>query len=230
MRADLTAQYQKCAADVQSSILQLEEMRRDSIDPADRDTIQHLINSKRQDLKHSANMRAFHLKRASDVQSSIRRLEERRLDSIDRADRFKIEYRIAELRQDLEHIRLSAAEFGGELETSPDWILRAPEPPVVLAGPDADVIVCGKRKDPLPPAQYRVIKVLVEAKANGERLTIDALRNRTKDEHGNGVEDPLGALNRLCKHDSDWKLVIDMAGVPGRGYSLKDCHYPPTKT
>jgi len=39
-------------------------------------------------------------------------------------------------------------------------------PPVILSGPDEDVTVCGKRKGPLPPAQYRVVKALVEAKAS----------------------------------------------------------------
>jgi hypothetical protein len=100
--------------------------------------------------------------------------------------------------------------------------------PIVLRGPDDDVVVCGKRKDPLPPAQYRVIKALVDAKANEERLTVEALRNRTTDEKGNPVEDPLGALKRLRNRDRDWKRIIDMAGVRGRGYGLKDC--PPTYT
>jgi hypothetical protein len=99
---------------------------------------------------------------------------------------------------------------------------------IILGGPDDDVIVCGKRKAPLPPAQYRVVKALVDAKVQGERLNGDVLRNRTKDENGRVVEDPVGALKRLCKRDRDWKRIIDMATVPGRGYALKDC--PPTPT
>jgi hypothetical protein len=99
---------------------------------------------------------------------------------------------------------------------------------IILGGPGDEPIVCGKRKNPLPPAQYRVVKVLVEAKARGERLSKDALSNRTKDERGNVIEDPVGALERLRKRDPDWKRIIDMAKVPGRGYGLKDC--PPTPT
>jgi hypothetical protein len=88
------------------------------------------------------------------------------------------------------------------------------------------VFVWGKEKDPLPPAQYRVVKALVEAKAKGERLSKDALCRRTKDAKGNTVEDPVGALERLCRRDKDWQDVIDMAKTPGRGYGLKD--KPPT--
>ena len=50
----------------------------------------------------------------------------------------------------------------------------------------------------------------------------------TKDESGDTVEDPVGALERLMKRDSDWRDVIDMAKTPGRGYGLKD--KPPTPT
>jgi hypothetical protein len=99
-----------------------------------------------------------------------------------------------------------------------------PTEPVVLAGPDKEVIVWGKRKPPLPPAQYRVIKALAEAHAKGERLSKDMLSTRTKDDDGNSVEDPVGALKRLI-HDPVWQQVIDMAGIPGRGYGLND---PPT--
>jgi hypothetical protein len=110
---------------------------------------------------------------------------------------------------------------------------QAPPParskvPVVLGGPDDKVIVWGKEKDRLLGAQYRVLKALVEAHAKGERLSTDSLRNATKDEKGNVVEDPVGALKRLRRRDSDWKSVIDMAKDPGRGYGLKD--RPPTPT
>jgi hypothetical protein len=103
-----------------------------------------------------------------------------------------------------------------------------PVPLIVLGGPDDELTVCGKRKAPLPPAQYRVVKALVEAKAKGERLSKDVLLQRTKADDGNLVEDPVGALKRLRKRDGDFKQIIDMAGVPGRGYGLKDC--PPTPT
>ena len=118
--------------------------------------------------------------------------------------------------------RLQASDLPGS-ESQPEATY---EPPVVLAGPDDEVIVWGKRKPPLPPAQYRVIKALVEAKE--ERLSKDMLCNRTKDKNGNTVEDPVGALKRLRKRDPDWRKVIDMAGMPGRGYSLRD--RPPTST
>jgi len=65
----------------------------------------------------------------------------------------------------------------------------APAPPIVLGGPDDEVIVWGKRKAPLPPAQYRAVKALVEAHAEGERLSKDALCRRTMDAQGNMVED-----------------------------------------
>jgi hypothetical protein len=100
-------------------------------------------------------------------------------------------------------------------------------PSVILGGADDEVTVCGRRKAPLPPAQYRVVKALVEAKAEGRRLTKDQLHTQTRDESGNCVEDPIGALKRLIK-DSDWKEVVDMAKKPGRGYSIRDC--PPTPT
>jgi hypothetical protein len=100
--------------------------------------------------------------------------------------------------------------------------------PVVLKGPDDSVFVFGKEKDPLPPAQYRVIKALVEARSQGRRLSKDRLVAATKDEHGDCVEDPVGALKRLRRRDPDWESVIDMAGRPGRGYGLKD--RPPTPT
>jgi hypothetical protein len=95
-----------------------------------------------------------------------------------------------------------------------------PEPPVVLNGPDETVRVKGKQKGPLPLAQYWVLKALVDAWFKGERLSKDLLRNRSKDDAGNHVEDPLGALDRL-RNDPDFESVIDMAKVPGRGYGLK---------
>jgi hypothetical protein len=101
------------------------------------------------------------------------------------------------------------------------------EPPDVMKGPDDKVIVCGKEKDPLTPAQYRVVKVLVEAKAENKRLSIQSIQQRTKDESENVVEDPLGVLKRLRK-DPDWAKVIDMAGRWGRGYGL--CNCPPRTT
>jgi hypothetical protein len=105
---------------------------------------------------------------------------------------------------------------------------QAAAAPVILDGPDDPVIVWGEKKDRLPRAEYRVLKALVEARAKGKRLHTDPLRTATKDEQGNVVEDPVGALERLRSRDSDWMNVIDMAGNPGRGYGLKD--RPPTPT
>jgi hypothetical protein len=107
--------------------------------------------------------------------------------------------------------------------------------PVALGGPDDNVFVWGKEKDPLPPAQYRVVKALVEARKKGTRLSKDVLRRATKDGQGDCVEDPVGALERLFRRDKDWRDVIDMAKVPGRGYGLKDkpprpCDSSRTKT
>jgi hypothetical protein len=100
--------------------------------------------------------------------------------------------------------------------------------PVMLGGPDDNVIVWGKEKAPLPPAQYRVVKALVEAHAKGERLSKDSLFAHTKDANKNAVEDPVGALERLRRRDKDWRAVIDMARISGRGYGLKT--RPPTPT
>jgi hypothetical protein len=115
----------------------------------------------------------------------------------------------------------------------PDW-RPGPEPPtgrkppVVLGGPDDPVWVWGKEKDPLPPAEFRVLKALVEATAKGRRLSMDCLHTATKDKDGNKVEDPVGALKRLRRRDADWESVIHMAESPGRGYGLRD--KPPTPT
>jgi hypothetical protein len=107
-----------------------------------------------------------------------------------------------------------------ESEGGPD-ILDNPSDPVILRGPDERVIVWGKEKGFLTPAQYRVVEVLVSAKRKNERLSIDMIRNRTQDDGGNVVEDPRGVLKRLRK-DPDWAAAIDMADKPGRGYSLRD--------
>ena len=98
--------------------------------------------------------------------------------------------------------------------------LKAPaDAPVVLKGPDKKVILWGNLKPPLTPAQYGVVKALVDAHAANERLSKTQLEKQAKDARGNPIEDPLGALERLCKKDPDWKKAIDMAGTPGRGYS-----------
>jgi hypothetical protein len=109
------------------------------------------------------------------------------------------------------------------LEVPPEEVTE----PVVLGGPDDPAFVWGKEKDPLPPAQYRTMKALVEAHGK-KRLSQDALHRATADDEGNLVEDPVGALKRLRRRDADWKGVIDMAGKAGRGYGLKD--RPPTPT
>lgn len=67
-----------------------------------------------------------------------------------------------------------------------------PGPPVELNGPDEEVIVCGIAVGRLPDAEYRVIRVLLDAYTKGERLSEATLRNRTKDAQGNKVEDPVG--------------------------------------
>ncbi len=102
--------------------------------------------------------------------------------------------------------------------------------PVWLSGPDENVILWGKPKPPLPPAQYGVVKALVEAHAANERLSKTQLEKRAKDERGNPIEDPVGALERLSKKDSDWKQAIDMAKVAGRGYCLNDRPRAPIST
>jgi hypothetical protein len=111
----------------------------------------------------------------------------------------------------------------------PDPVPKDDVEPVRLDGPDDPVFVWGEEKDPLPLAEFRVIKALVEARAKRQRLSADRLRTATKDGDGNLVEDPVGALKRLRKRDDDWMAVIDMAGDPGRGYGLKDKRPRPTR-
>jgi hypothetical protein len=100
-----------------------------------------------------------------------------------------------------------------------------------LGNPEEDVIVLGKNVGQLPDAEYRVIKALVDAHAKGKRLPLETLRNRTKDDHGNKVEDPRGALRRLRKKDdTSWGKVICMSGKQRRGYGLTaEPNKPPTK-
>ncbi len=112
------------------------------------------------------------------------------------------------------------------------------DPPVVLGGPDEEVIVWGTSVGPLPDAEYRVIRVLSEAYAKGERLSTMILKNRTKDARGNVVENPVGTLDRLCaKKDTPWKRAIGMSGKARVGYALNAPPFhrsrpnkPPTKT
>jgi hypothetical protein len=135
--------------------------------------------------------------------------------------------------------RLGLTQEGAKSLTVAQAVANQPPPPppppkdglkpVELGGLDDPAFVWGEEKAPLPPAEYHVIKALVEARAKGQRLSTDRLRTATKDEDGNIVEDPVGALKRLRRRrDADWKSVIDMAGSPGRGYGLKD--KPPTPT
>jgi hypothetical protein len=101
-----------------------------------------------------------------------------------------------------------------------------PGPPVVLNGPDGEVIVWGERKPPLTPTQYRVVQALVDAYASGERLSKTQLQIRTKDAKGNECE-PLGILRRL-RENPVWNPVISMAGKACRGYSLNPRPHTPT--
>ena len=60
-------------------------------------------------------------------------------------------------------------------------------------GPNEKVILWGKPKPPLPPAQYAVVKLLLEAYSTNERLSKTQLENRAKDQRGNSIEDPVGS-------------------------------------
>jgi len=115
-------------------------------------------------------------------------------------------------------------------EGSSEWKSRQADPPVRLNGPDEKVILWGKPKPRLAPAQYAVVKLLVEAYNTEERLSKSQLENRAKDGRGNTIEDPVGALERLCRKDRDWRQAIDMAKVAGRGYQLNDRPGAPTTT
>jgi len=120
--------------------------------------------------------------------------------------------------------RRGAPSGSGTAANAPEPIARGTEaataPPVDLGGPAEAVKVWGRSMGVLPDAEYRVIKALAEAYANGERLSETILRNRTKDARGNVVEDPVGALERLCEKDSFWRQVIAMSSKARLGYGL----------
>ena len=83
---------------------------------------------------------------------------------------------------------------------------------MVLQGKDQPVFVLGKEKPRLRPAQYRVIKKLVDAGADG--LNKDGLE-------GGGDGGARSTLKTLMKSDPDWAAVIAFPGKAGRGYRIK---------
>ncbi len=84
-------------------------------------------------------------------------------------------------------------------------------PQVILGGQHEEPIVCGVKQKILTYATYNVVKALVLAK---RPLTKDELVAKS------GHLDAINILKRLAK-DPDWKEVIQLAGSPGKGYSIK---------
>jgi len=78
-----------------------------------------------------------------------------------------------------------------------------------VAGQTKQPVVRGKTKPVLRPAQFNVVKALVNAGETG--LTLDQLV------HQSGHSDARGILRRLADSDPDWRSVIHF---PGKGRSL----------
>lgn len=82
--------------------------------------------------------------------------------------------------------------------------------PVILFGRQGKPRVLGTFKNRLTPAQYHVIKALLDAGNKG--LKKAAL--------GKVCGDAINVLKRLAQSDPDWGAVIELAGKKGRGYRL----------
>ncbi len=93
-------------------------------------------------------------------------------------------------------------------------------PQVVLRGATDGPIVLGKERPRLTPAQYQVVKTLIDAFP--DRLSKDELKGKSK------VGDPIKVIDRLAKKDKDWAVVLYKPGQPHGGYGI--VLYPPTKT
>jgi hypothetical protein len=94
-------------------------------------------------------------------------------------------------------------------------------PPIILGGEDDDPVVCGRTKERLTPAQYRVVKTLLDAFP--ERLSGDNLARKSN------VEDPIGVIDRLCR-DEDWAAVLFKPGKAHGGYGINARPRMPRKT
>jgi len=125
---------------------------------------------------------------------------------------------------DNEQARESAEAIGSELGTAvatcegaksapPASGTDAPPPLVVLGKRGDEPTVNGKRKKRLTTARYDVVNALLVAGDDG--LSKDSLA--TESGHGDGHR----ILGRLAKSDSDWELVIQMAGEPGGRYRIR---------
>ena len=83
--------------------------------------------------------------------------------------------------------------------------------PVILLGARLRPLVLGRRKERLTPAQFRVVRALLEAgdrglgKANLSRVGGDAVN----------------VLKRLAKSDPGWGAVIELPGQKGSGYRIR---------
>jgi hypothetical protein len=86
---------------------------------------------------------------------------------------------------------------------------------IILSGEDEAPVVLNKAKPLLNPAPYRVVKALIEANAEGKRLTCSELDKRA------GCIDARKHLAQLRKNDPDWAAVLLMPKGKGRGYGIR---------
>ncbi len=86
-------------------------------------------------------------------------------------------------------------------------------PVVILGEPGDEPIVNGNRKPKLTNAQYDVVKALLAAGKDG--LSKDSLARKS------GHGDAHRVLKRLAESDSDWAMVIQMAGKTGGRYRIR---------
>jgi hypothetical protein len=93
--------------------------------------------------------------------------------------------------------------------------------PIVLGGADDDPIVCGRAKERLTPAQYRVVKVLVDDFP--ERRSGDSLALKSE------VGDPIGVIDRLSR-DEEWAALLSKPGKAHGGYGINAKPQKPRKT
>jgi hypothetical protein len=99
-----------------------------------------------------------------------------------------------------------------EVLTDPPTPANAvPVCPVTLAGTNEQPIVNGVAKEPLTPAQFRVVEALVAAYP--ERIAGDSLARKSQ------TEAPVKIIDRL-RRDPDWAEVLFKPGKAHGGYAI----------
>lgn len=99
------------------------------------------------------------------------------------------------------------------LSQTAEPVIPADDQRVVLRGLSEGPIVCGKEKAPLTPAQYDVVKALLDAGDRG--LSKDEL------DHKSDRGEARKILKRLADSDEDWKAVIPFPGKAGGRYRIR---------